>query len=237
VSYKLTLILSGRTLARHEFPDDQERVRVGRSPDCEVTIDNLGVSRLHCEIVQKPGFFRLQDQESGNGTFVNGNRITTYNLNHGDVVSLGKFTLRFEAEHQPDNLEDSDIQAVVEANEGSMTLAMDAATLAKRHKQQATRNRGYFALADGRNMILDKALYSIGADVDADLELRGWFAPRMAAMVIRDEKGFRIVDVSPNGRSVKVNGRQKRDAWLNDNDAVSVRKIQMRFHRGVPVGR
>ncbi|MGE0710965.1 MAG: FHA domain-containing protein [Planctomycetota bacterium] len=236
MAYKLTLILSGRTLARHEFADDAERVRIGRSPECEVTIDNLGVSRTHCEIVQKPGYFRLKDMESGNGTFVNGARVTTYNLNHGDVISLGKFTLRFEAEDQPDPLAESDAAMPI-VEEGSMTLAMDAESLAKKHRQQATKNRGYFVLPDGRNLILDKELYSIGADADADLEVKGWFAPRVAAIVIRGEQGFRLYDVSPNGRTVAVNGRLRRDAWLNDNDEVRIRKLVMRFHRGVPVGR
>jgi len=235
VAYKLTLILSGRTLSRHEFKDDQERVRIGRSPDCEVTIDNLGISRLHCEIVQKPGYIRLDDLGSGNGTFVNGNRVDRYNLNHGDVISLGKFTLRFEADDQPNPLEESDAQMPVQA-EGAMTLAMDAATLAKRHKAQSSRNRGYFALPDGRNVILDKSLYTIGADENADIELTGWFAPRVGAVVIRDEKGFRIVDVSPGGRVLVVNGRNKRDAWLSDNDEITVRKLTFRFHLGIPVG-
>ena len=184
MAYKLTLILSGRTLSRHEFKDDQERVRIGRSPDCEVTIDNLGISRLHCEIVQKPGYFRLDDLGSGNGTFVNGNRVDRYNLNHGDVISLGKFTLRFEADDHPNPMEESDAQMPIEA-EGAMTLAMDAATLAKRHKQQSSRNRGYFALPDGRNVILDKGVkvpagYQIGVDPALDRER---FAGRKGCVV------------------------------------------------------
>jgi len=235
VAYKLTVILSGRTLSRHEFGDSQDRVKMGRSPDCEVVIDNLGVSRVHCEIVQKPGYFQLRDLQSGNGTFVNGARVDQYNLNQGDVISLGKFTIRFEAEDLPDPSEESGDHMPILA-EGAMTLAMDAASLAKKHKQQATKNRGYFALATGREVVLDKSLFSLGKDSEADLELKGFFCPRVVALVVREESGFRLVDVTNGGRALKVNGRFKRDSWLKEGDQLEIRGVKMVFHRGVPVG-
>lgn len=235
MAYKLTVILSGRTLSRHEFGDSQDRVKMGRSPDCEVVIDNLGVSRVHCEIVQKPGYFQLRDLQSGNGTFVNGARVDQYNLNQGDVISLGKFTIRFEAEDLPDPSEESGDHMPILA-EGAMTLAMDAASLAKKHKQQATKNRGYFALATGREVVLDKSLFSLGKDSEADLELKGFFCPRVVALVVREESGFRLVDVTNGGRALKVNGRFKRDSWLKEGDQLEIRGVKMVFHRGVPVG-
>lgn len=235
MAYKLTVVLSGRTLSRHELSDKDERVRIGRSPDCEVVIDNLGVSRVHCEIVQKPGYFQLRDLGSGNGTFVNGDRVENYNLNQGDIVSLGKFTIKFEAEELPDPREESGDHMPVLA-EGSMTLAMDAASLAKKHKQQATKNRGYFALATGREVVLDKSVFSIGKDSEADLELKGFFCPRVVAVVIREETGFRLLDVTNGGHSLKINGRFRRDSWLKEGDDLEVRGAKMVFHRGVPVG-
>src|SRR2546423_3861857 len=90
---KLTLTLSGRTLERFEL--DKESVKIGRNEDCDVTIDNLGVSRYHAEILEKEGFYVLRDLKSNNGTFVNGRRIETYNLNDGDEISIGKFTISF----------------------------------------------------------------------------------------------------------------------------------------------
>src|SRR5438046_5191695 len=90
---KLTLTLSGRTLERFEL--DKDSVKIGRNEDCDVTIDNLGVSRYHAEIVQKDGFYVLRDLKSNNGTFVNGRRVDNYNLNDGDEISIGKFTIAF----------------------------------------------------------------------------------------------------------------------------------------------
>ena len=93
---KLTLTLSGRTLERFEFPDSVERIRMGRSEDCEITIDNLGVSRYHAEVLRKEGgLYVLRDLRSNNGTFVNGRRVDAHNLNAGDEISIGKFTISF----------------------------------------------------------------------------------------------------------------------------------------------
>ena len=60
---------------------------------------NLGVSRLHVTIridPQKNKVFVI-DQGSANGTFVNGYEIPANSevpLNHGDVLTLGKFGLK-----------------------------------------------------------------------------------------------------------------------------------------------
>src|SRR3989442_832182 len=79
----------------HEEDNDFVVHLLGRLEDCDVTIDNLGVSRYHSEILQKDGFYVLRDLKSNNGTFVNGKRVDNYNLNDGDEISIGKFTISF----------------------------------------------------------------------------------------------------------------------------------------------
>src|SRR5687767_14373455 len=95
MSVRLTLVLSGRTVERFEFDDSFTRLKVGRAEDCEVRIDNLGVSRHHCEIARQNGFVVLRDLQSNNGTFVNGNKVEAHNLNTGDVITIGKYSLEF----------------------------------------------------------------------------------------------------------------------------------------------
>jgi len=57
---------------------------------------------------------------------------------------------------------------------------------------------------------------------DADVKLGGWGCPRKVAIIFRDESGFRLVDVSPSGTSIYVNGIRKRDTWLNENDMIAI---------------
>lgn len=50
-------------------------VRIGRSPECGLVIDHPSVSRLHAEIQDAAGAWRLRDLGSKNGSFVDGARI------------------------------------------------------------------------------------------------------------------------------------------------------------------
>ncbi len=229
---KMTLVLSGRTLGRHEFTDDFKRLRIGRNEDCDIQIDNLGVSRVHCEIVRKPGFVQLRDLQSGNGTFVNGKRVQTHNLNSGDVISLGKYTLHYES----DLSEGPADVGGLGARDGMMTLALDAAQIARRHREEQGKSRGYLAVEGGKELILDKSLTVIGREIDADLQVSGWFCPRVVAVIVRDENGFRLLDVSNKGTKVLVNGRPRQDTSLNDNDEVVIQSLKATFRRGLPVG-
>jgi pSer/pThr/pTyr-binding forkhead associated (FHA) protein len=233
---KLTLILSGRTIQRSEF-DEFTTLKVGRNQDCDVMIDNLGVSRYHCEIVRKGDLCQVKDLNSGNGTYVNGSRITgVHNLNAGDMISIGKFSLRYETDEPIQEEEGPGLERSGDmAKDGMRTLQIDSAALAKRNRGLMSRNRGYLRIGS-KEVVLDKALFTFGKESDADVQLKGWFCPRIVAIVIRDESGFRLVDVSPNGQSVYVNGIRKRDTWLNDNDSVVIRGKEMKFLRGVPLG-
>jgi pSer/pThr/pTyr-binding forkhead associated (FHA) protein len=70
-------------------------VRVGRDVSNDVCIDNIGISRLHATIRLDHGCFVVKDESSSNGIFVNGDQVRVKQLEHGDEIQLGKFTLVF----------------------------------------------------------------------------------------------------------------------------------------------
>jgi pSer/pThr/pTyr-binding forkhead associated (FHA) protein len=236
MSVKLTLILSGRVIQRYEF-ETAERLRIGRNEDCEVLIDNLGVSRYHAEICQQERFYVLRDLQSNNGTFVNGNKVESHNLNSGDVITIGKYSVEFHRVADESTNPGGGDAPETEQLDGAMTLQVDPASLARlAGASKATRIRGFLALKTGRgrNLQLEKPVFIIGADADADLRLEGWFCPRVVAMVFRDEAGFRLIDVTQKGTDVLVNGKQKRDVRLSDNDEIRIRNVVVQFNRGTP---
>jgi ABC-type multidrug transport system ATPase subunit len=68
---------------------------IGRADDNDVVIDDLQVSRRHAELRGLgDGRFQLTDAGSSNGTFVNGQRITTEVVTEADVIGIGAATLR-----------------------------------------------------------------------------------------------------------------------------------------------
>jgi pSer/pThr/pTyr-binding forkhead associated (FHA) protein len=57
--------------------------------------EDTQMSRIHCAISADGERFILRDNESTNGTFVNGNRVTEIELRNGDVVQFGDYELDF----------------------------------------------------------------------------------------------------------------------------------------------
>jgi len=66
-----------------------EPFRIGRSQDCELWLGDDGVSRKHARIVQEPAGYLIEDTESANGTFVQGQRVSRQLLRDGDVIQFG----------------------------------------------------------------------------------------------------------------------------------------------------
>src|SRR6478609_6434441 len=68
---------------------DRARMVVGRSPDCDITLEAAGVSRRHAEFFHEGPVCTLADTGSKNGIFVNGRAVTHAKLAAGDVIRLG----------------------------------------------------------------------------------------------------------------------------------------------------
>ena len=68
---------------------------VGRSTECQLSLDDPLVSRKHAVIVQRDGGFFVNDQGSLNGTFVNRKRVESAQLEDGDELQIGKYRLTF----------------------------------------------------------------------------------------------------------------------------------------------
>lgn len=74
---------------------DTDEISIGRSPESDVFLDDVTVSRKHARIVRKADEFSIIDLHSLNGTYVNSHSITTHLLNMGDELQIGKFHALF----------------------------------------------------------------------------------------------------------------------------------------------
>ena len=93
---RLILSLDGSVL--REFSLGRERTSIGRRPLSDIHIDNLAISGEHAVITNNLGDAILQDLDSTNGTFVNGQVIKKHLLVDGDVIGLGKYRLKYFSE-------------------------------------------------------------------------------------------------------------------------------------------
>jgi hypothetical protein len=91
------VVRAGGGRAGESFRPSGARTRIGRSPDCEIFLDDVTVSRNHAVLVEEKGKFHVEDQGSLNGTFVNRRRIDNAPLGNGDELQIGKYRMTFIA--------------------------------------------------------------------------------------------------------------------------------------------
>ena len=89
------IVRSGGGRAGETFAPLGERTTIGRSPDCGIFLDDVTVSRKHAVLVQDGERWRIEDQGSLNGTFVNRERVDDAVLADGDELQIGKYRLTF----------------------------------------------------------------------------------------------------------------------------------------------
>jgi pSer/pThr/pTyr-binding forkhead associated (FHA) protein len=72
-----------------------DALTIGRSPQSDLFLDDVTVSRNHARIVTDSMGYAVQDLDSLNGTYVNRKRIERHLLFDGDELQVGKFRLVF----------------------------------------------------------------------------------------------------------------------------------------------
>jgi pSer/pThr/pTyr-binding forkhead associated (FHA) protein len=78
---------------------NQQEWIVGSDPGHEIRIERSGVSGLHAKIVNAGKLWKVVDQVSQNGTFVNGKRSMTSYLRSGDRIAFGSVECLFRLPH------------------------------------------------------------------------------------------------------------------------------------------
>lgn len=136
---KLVLLQDGQATP---FPLTQDETVIGRLPECDIQLASNMVSRKHARVVREGQHFHIEDMGSGNGTFLNGQKIEgSQRLKANDRIKFGPMLMRFDSDHPDDD--DSSISSVFqqsanvgtvevsEGQEGSSTIvgSLDSSTL------------------------------------------------------------------------------------------------------------
>jgi len=83
--------LAGRT-----FPLSKAQIIIGRAEGADIRLTDRTVSRQHATLVLEHGQFVIQN-DSQQGTQVNGERVDRQPLSNGDRIQLGEVTLEFRS--------------------------------------------------------------------------------------------------------------------------------------------
>jgi hypothetical protein len=74
---------------------------IGRGSDCDITVEDPGVSRKHLELRVTRGGVIATDLHSTNGTFVEGHRISAATLVDGNTITIGRTHIQFWYSPEP----------------------------------------------------------------------------------------------------------------------------------------
>ena len=96
-----------------EARTEKELVNIGRDPGCDITLENLGVSRQHAQIRIVGERYLLADNHSTNGTLLNGRPIRSAEIYPGDLIQVGKFSLTFQVVEEGESWQSLDINQTI----------------------------------------------------------------------------------------------------------------------------
>lgn len=201
--------LGDRVVQKYLLYKDQ-KMTVGRAPDNDIALENPAVSRRHSTIQMVNGRYIIEDNNSANGTYVNGVRVTRTEILDKDVITIGKHKLHFYNE-----------------------TGAAAASPAPEEKPGGSTPVGVLRITQGKQREqvyeLGKPETRIGRAADNDIRLQDWFVSKHHAVISRKSGVYSIRDLD-SWRHTMVNGEPIQEAVLTSGDEIQFGpKITMRF--------
>jgi len=231
-----TLVISIDGAVIKEVQLAKERTTLGRRPYNDIVIDNLAVSGEHAVLSIVDGAVIIEDLRSTNGTYVNGQPILRQTLNHGDLLDIGKYKIRF-------------VQQQVSASSRSALAAIAAAVEATRPAPLAEDLPSQFSTQtpSGFDHTLPPSMAGLATRQAAIRMLNGNAAGRevplvkvvttlgkpgvAVASITQKHHGFVLAQLEGDALSLKLNGQEigRRAMPLQHGDTVELAGTQMQF--------
>lgn len=104
MSVQFQLVMHSGPNPGTEFPLKDPEIVIGREKTCNLVINDVEISRKHARLIWQASNYVIEDLGSTNGTFINGNRLSSpFILQGGEIITLGEKTvLNFESNTDPD---------------------------------------------------------------------------------------------------------------------------------------
>ncbi len=108
--YAYLTILTGNR-AGTNFPLDARRnTLVGRGTDCHISLPDPLCSRVHATLTFTPDGWVIRDNESRNGTLVNGQKVDEATIADGNTIRVGSAEFEFHESEEPPTAKGDDPQ-------------------------------------------------------------------------------------------------------------------------------
>jgi pSer/pThr/pTyr-binding forkhead associated (FHA) protein len=229
------LILSHENdvLDTYQLAEDKT-VRIGRSDQNNIVLDESAVSGVHAEIEFEPDGFYITDIQSKNGTFVDGELVISRKLDHGDIISIGSYTLTFKyAENEVRHVETapplSEATMMLDTEHHRSKLAKSLSEIGEYKKKNQLIGEVVFLDGSRNPLLIEKPITTLGKDSNCDIPAKGLLVAKISAEIHQKQDGFYI---KPAGKfAPKLNYKPiKTEVKLNDFDVIEVGATRLQFH-------
>ena len=230
----ITMVFGRDVLGSYEISRD--KMIIGRADDCDIAIDNLAISRHHAILEKRDNIFTINDLDSNNGTFVNGQIINeATDLNFGDEIGIGKHVLVFDSHARKakslQTPQTAGIQADMDsADRGTMFVEPDM--MEKIQKKVTSARKAHLVVVGepgAKQIPLEKSDVVFGKAPDCDVKTKGFFSARRHAILSHLDKGFQLTNLAVLSPT-RVNGIRIESAILLDGDELVLGKSTFIFH-------
>jgi len=203
----------------------------GRAEDNDLVLADIGVSRRHARLVVNADGAFVEDLGSGNGTYVDGNRIHRQSLQNGDEVVIDPFSLRFvlpERETDKDDGLTSDLEDVEDDDTAEVPVVQP------KHVSfsEPTNHRVSLVTLQGQRLAPSYPIrgtgLSIGRSEARDVILFDPAASRNHALLEPVGGSIWLRDHG-SGNGTFVNGLRVREQCLRNGDRIRVGSTEFRF--------
>ena len=212
---------------------DGTTLTIGRSPNNDVVIENLGVSKHHAKIDGLDGRFLLTDLQSKNGTFVNNELVTSRWLQHGDAITVGKHVLHFDVQEgeppiaPPPAMEEKTLIMDTDQYQALLASSYEKGKPEEIHKEEVA-VLTFMAGGSGEHKLSKKVL-NIGKGNFNDIVVGGLFVGKVCANISQRPTGYYLSYLSGWSKP-KVNGKAvTQSVKLEDFDIIQIGSAKMQF--------
>ena len=227
------IILKFKELVLKDFSLQDEGKTIGRAPGNDIVLDNLLVSGHHARIDQAGRDYVLTDLQSKNGTYVNGARITSAKLKHGDQILVGKHILVFELDAAQVSAADKDMsEATVFVPSAGAAPGQSPAQGVLGAGPTSVEPLGILSyLSGGKGEYeLTKKLVKMGKGEEADIQIGGFLTPKVAATISRRPTGYHLTPMTGRAK-VRINGTPVEGSQrLKEFDTIEAGAVVLQFY-------
>ena len=201
---------------------------IGRKHINDLHLDEASVSGTHAKILTVGNDSFIEDLQSTNGTFVNGNKIEKSPLKDQDLVKIGNFELKYLSDIAS---VDDDMEKTVILQAGSVTME-DPEKKAPSPAPAATSAPAPSASDDGEAKLTVVDGPSKGKFLTLSKIITRVKGPKgQSTMVSKKEDGYYLLNTLSEDLAPAVNGTVVGvgSTKLNDGDIIAMGDSQLRF--------